>query len=109
LPVQVLDHRDEHSKSSGHLYFVRFLGKDSDFRNNFFNKMKENGVACNVHFKPLPMMTAYKNHGFDIKDFPNAYDMHKNQLTLPMNSVMSMDDAEYVMKCFKEVYTSLTK
>ena len=70
--------------------------------------MEENGVMCNVHFKPLPMLTAYKVKGFDITDYPNAYNMHKNQLTLPMNSKMSFDDAQYVIDTFKKVYAELT-
>ena len=69
--------------------------------------MAENGVMCNVHFKPLPLLTAYKNRGFDISDFPNAYDMHHNQLTLPMNSVMSDSEVEYVVDTFKKIYDFL--
>lgn len=107
LPVAVLDHAGPEHRSSGHLYFVRFLEKDAEFRNKFFNKMAENGIMCNVHFKPLPMLTAYKNHGFDIKDFPNAYEMHKNQITLPMNTTLSDEDAQYVMDTFIKVYNQL--
>ena len=105
--IQVLNHADENHRSNGHLYFVRFNGKDSEFRNAFYNKMAENGVMCNVHFKPLPMLTAYCSRGFDIADFPEAYNMHKNQLTLPMNSVMTDAEAEYVVKTFKKVYDEL--
>ena len=108
MNLQVLNHHDENSRSSGHLYFVRFLGKGAEFRNKFYHKMAENGVMCNVHFKPLPMLTAYKVKGFDITDYPNAYNMHKNQLTLPMNSKMSFDDAQYVIDTFKKVYEELT-
>ena len=104
LDIQVLNHADENHRSSGHLYFVRFNGKNSDFRNEFYNKMAENGVMCNVHFKPLPMLSAYKNKGFDIADFPEAYHMHENQLTLPMNSVLTDAEAEYVVQTFKKVY-----
>lgn len=107
LDVQVLNHKDENHRSSGHLYFVRFLGKDADFRNRFYDRMKEKGVNCNVHFKPLPMMTAYKNLGFDIKDFPEAYAMHENQLTLPLNSVLTDEEAQYVMDRFVETYHEL--
>ena len=96
LDIQVLNHADENHRSNGHLYFVRFNGKDSDFRNSFYNKMAENGVMCNVHFKPLPLLSAYKNKGFDIADYPYAYQQHQNQLTLPMNSVISDSEAEYV-------------
>lgn len=107
MDIQVLNHHDENSRSSGHLYFVRFLGKTAEYRNSFYSKMAENGVVCNVHFKPLPMLTAYKTRGFDIIDYPNAYNMHKNQLTLPMNSKMSFDDAQYVIDTFKKVYKEL--
>ncbi|WP_405341180.1 DegT/DnrJ/EryC1/StrS family aminotransferase [Ruminococcus sp.] len=109
LNIQVLDHRGADHRSSGHLYFVRFLGKDAAFRNRFYDEMKQRGVNCNVHFKPLPMMTAYKQKGFDIVDYPYAYNMHKNQLTLPMNSVMTDEEAQYVIDTFIEVYNKLTK
>lgn len=66
--------------------------------------MAENDVMCNVHFKPLPLLTAYKNKGFDISDFSCAYEMHKNQLTLPMNSVMTDAEVEYVAETFKRIY-----
>ncbi|MDR0914092.1 MAG: DegT/DnrJ/EryC1/StrS aminotransferase family protein [Oscillospiraceae bacterium] len=101
LPIQVLNHKSDNHRSSGHLYFVRFLGQDSDFRNTFFNRMAQNGISCNVHFKPLPMFTAYKKYGFNIADFPNAYNMHKNQLTLPLNTTLTDADAEYVADTFK--------
>lgn len=107
LDLQLLEHTSENHRSSGHLYFVRFLGKDAEFRNEFYNRMAENGVMCNVHFKPLPMLSAYKNKGFDIKDFPYAYNMHKNQLTLPMNSTLTDDDAQYVIDTFLKVYDSM--
>ncbi|MBR1534855.1 MAG: DegT/DnrJ/EryC1/StrS aminotransferase family protein [Ruminococcus sp.] len=107
LNIQVLDHKGEDHRSSGHLYFVRFLGKDAEFRNKFYDRMKEQGVNCNVHFKPLPMMTAYKQKGFDIVDFPYAYNMHKNQLTLPMNSVMTDEEAQYVIDTFIKTYKEL--
>ena len=107
--IQVLDRRGSDHRSSGHLYFVRFLGKDANFRNRFYDEMKTHGVTCNVHFKPLPMMTAYKQKGFDIADFPYAYTMHKNQLTLPLNSVLTDEEAQYVIDTFKEVYALMTK
>ncbi len=107
LPIEVLNHCDEDHRSSGHLYFVRFVGKDSDYRNAFYDKMKAKGVACNVHFKPLPMFTGYKLKGFDIKDFPNSYDQHKNQLTLPMNTVLTDEEADYVIKSFIETFKEL--
>ncbi len=109
LKLQVLDHRGADHRSSGHLYFVRFIGKDAAFRNRFYDEMKQRGVTCNVHFKPLPMMNAYKQKGFDIVDYPYAYNMHKNQLTLPMNSVMTDEEAQYVIDTFIEVYNKLMK
>lgn len=107
LPIQVLDHCGDDHLSSGHLYFVRFIGKDSNYRNAFFEEMKKKGVACNVHFKPLPMLTAYKSRGFDIADYPNAYDQHKNQLTLPMNSVITDEEAQYVIDSFIDTFNKL--
>ena len=107
LDIQVLDHKGPDHRSSGHLYFVRFLGKDADFRNRFYDRMREQGVSCNVHFKPLPMMTAYRQKGFDISDYPYAYNMHKNQLTLPMNSVITDEEAQYVIDTFIKTYKEL--
>ena len=109
LDIQVLNHSDEEHRSSGHLYFVRFNGKDADYRNEFYKKMAENGVMCNVHFKPLPMLSAYSKKGFRFTDYPNAYNMHKNQLTLPMNSVMTDDEAQYVIDTFIKTYKELTE
>lgn len=107
LNIQVLNHHDKTHRSSGHLYFVRFLGKDAAFRNHFYDVMKQKGVTCNVHFKPLPMMTAYKQKGFDISDFPYTYNMHKNQLTLPLNTVLTDEEAQYVIDAFIETYNEL--
>ena len=84
--VQVLNHYGESHASSGHLYLVRLLGKSVDERNAVIIKMAERGIACNVHYKPLPMMTAYKNLGFDIADYPNAYAQYENEVTLPLNT-----------------------
>ena len=107
LPVQVLNHCDENHRSSGHLYFVRFIGKDADYRNKFYNMMADHGVMCNVHFKPLPLLSAYSKRGFKITDYPNAYNMHKNQLTLPMNSTLTDDEAWYVIETFKQCMKTL--
>lgn len=101
--VQVLDHYGDDYSSSGHLYMVRLLGKDRDFRNRVIMEMAERGVACNVHYKPLPMMTAYKNLGFDIKDFPNAYNQYCNEVTLPLHTCLSDDEVEYVISNFVEI------
>ena len=100
--IQVLPHLNENSKSSCHLYITRLLGKDEKFRNKFIEKMAEAGIATNVHYKPLAMLTAYKNMGFDIKDFPNAYNMYKNEVTLPLHTLLSDDEVEYVAKTYKE-------
>ncbi len=103
LPVAVLDHYGADHSSSGHLYLVRLLGKTLEERNEIIVKMAERGVACNVHYKPLPMMTAYKDLGFDIKDFPNAYHLFENEITLPLHTRLNDDDVAYVMECFREV------
>jgi len=101
--VQVLDHYGDDHSSSGHLYMVRLLGKDCDFRDEVIVKMAERGVACNVHYKPLPMMTAYKNLGFDIKDYPNAYNQYRNEVTLPLHTCLSDEEVEYVISNFVEI------
>ena len=101
--VQVLNHYGEGHQSSGHLYLVRLLGKDSAYRNEVIRKMAERGIACNVHYKPLPMMTAYKNLGFDIKDYPNAYHQFENEITLPLHTRLSDEDVEYIIQNFIEI------
>lgn len=105
--VQVLNHYGEDHSSSGHLYLVRLLGKDCECRNNVIEKMAERGIACNVHYKPLPMMTAYKALGFDINDYPNAYNQYRNEVTLPLHTCLSDEDVEYVITNFKEIITTL--
>ncbi len=101
--VQVLEHYGENHSSSGHLYLVRLLGKDMGFRNEVICRMAERDIACNVHYKPLPMMTAYKNLGFDIKDYPNAYDMFVNEVTLPLHTCLSDEQVEYLLSNFVEI------
>ena len=101
--VQVLDHYGDDYSSSGHLYLVRLLGKDCDSRNKVIVEMAERGIACNVHYKPLPMMTAYKNLGFDIKDYPNAYKQYCNEVTLPLHTCLSDEEVEYVISNFGEI------
>ena len=103
LPVQVLQHYGEDFASSGHLYLVRLGGKDEAYRNEFIRKMAELEVATNVHYKPLPMHTAYKKLGFDIKDYPNAYQMYHNEITLPLHTCLSDEEVEYVLDCFAKV------
>lgn len=107
--VQILDHDGTDHSSSGHLYLVRLLGKDVDYRNDVIVKMAERGIACNVHYKPLPMMTAYKAMGFDIKDFPNAYNQYRNEITLPLHTHLSDDDVQYVMKNFTQIISDLKR
>lgn len=107
LNVAVLDHYDENRISSGHLYVIRLLGKTREQTNEVMKKMAERGIATNVHYKPLPMMTAYKKMGFDIKDFPNAFHMFENEITLPLNTKMTMEDVDYVIENFVEIVKSL--
>lgn len=105
LPIQVLNHfplEDNTTMSSGHLYITRLIGKTLQERNEFIAKMAEKGIACNVHYKPLPMMTAYKTLGFDIVNYPNAYEMFKNEVTLPLNTKMTDEMIEYVINNFYE-------
>ena len=100
--VEFLEHYTDNSKSSGHLYLVRILGKDEEYRNNLIKKLADVGIPTNVHYKPLPLMTAYKNMGFDIKDFPNSYDIYKNEITLPLHTLLTNEQVEYIIKKFKD-------
>lgn len=100
--VEVLKHYTDDNTSSGHLYLVRLTGKDESFRNEVIAKMAEEGIATNVHYKPLPLLTAYKNLGFNIEDYPNAFDMYKNEITLPLNTLISLEEVEYVVENLKE-------
>lgn len=100
--VQVLNHYTDEHTSSGHLYLVRLLGKDSEYRNNVITEMAKRDIACNVHYKPLPMMIAYKALGFDIKDYPNAYAQFCNEITLPLHTKLTDEMAGYVIENFKE-------
>ena len=103
LPVSVLRHYGEDFSSSGHLYLVRLNGKDEQFRNELIIKMAQMDVATNVHFKPLPMHTAYKKLGFSIEDYPNAYAMYRNEVTLPLHTCLSDEQVEYLLECFAKV------
>lgn len=100
--VTVLKHYGENHTSSGHLYLVRLNGKTREECNEIITKMAERGVATNVHYKPLPMLSAYKNQGFSIEDYPNAYDLFANEITLPLHTKLTDEEVEYVMECFKE-------
>jgi len=103
LGVMHLIHYTENSSSSGHLYLTRIPGASDATRREIITKLAERGVNTNVHYKPLPMMTAYKKMGWDIKDFPNAYDYYRNLITLPLHTKLSDEDVEYVIRNFKEV------
>lgn len=103
LGIGHLVHHTEMIDSSGHLYLIRVPGIDVEKRNAFIEKMAERGVATNVHYKPLPMMTAYKTLGWDIKDFPNTYGYYRNLITLPLHTKLSDEDVDYVCRCMKEV------
>lgn len=96
--VKVLDHTD----SSGHLYLTRVSGISVEQRNKIIEKMAEKGIACNVHYKPLPLLTAYKNLGFKIEDFPNAYEYYKNEITLPLHTMLTNEDISYIIKSYLE-------
>lgn len=104
--VEVLNHFDSIG-SSCHLYLVRFPEKGEEFRNEFMDRMLAKGVATNVHYKPLPLHTAYKNLGFDISDYPNAYNMYKNEITLPLFTLLTEEQIDYVIEKFKETYNEM--
>lgn len=103
LGVDVLEHYNEVHTSSGHLYLTRVPNISYDQRGEIITKMAERGIACNVHYKPLPMHTAYKNLGFDIKDFPNAYKQFENEITLPLHTCLTDEQVEYVIENYVEV------
>ena len=103
MNVAVLNHKDEDHCSSHHLYLVRLLGKSREETNHVIEKMAERGIATNVHYKPLPMMTAYKALGFDIANYPNAYHLFENEVTLPLHTCLSDEDVEYVISNFVDI------
>ena len=107
LPVEVLPHFTDVAQGSGHLYLVRLLDFDEKKRNLFIEKMAEKGVATNVHYKPLPMHTAYKNLGFDVTAYPNAYAQYANEVTLPLHTSLTDEDVDYVVSVFREVYQEM--
>lgn len=104
-----LSHYDESMVSSGHLYLMRVLGATEEQRNEWIQKLAERGVATNVHYKPLPMLTAYKNLGYDIKDFPKSYQMFCNEITLPLHTKLQDEDVAYVLECLEETYPDILK
>ena len=107
LPVAVLNHRDEDHCGSHHLYMVRLLGRTREETNHVVELMAERGIATNVHYKPLPMMTAYKALGFDIANYPNAYHLFENEITLPLHTCLTDEDVEYVINNFVDIIKSL--
>lgn len=109
LGVMHLNHYGENHNGSGHLYLTRVPGIGDEQRRKIIIKMAEQGIATNVHYKPLPMMTAYKAYGWDIKDFPNAYAYYENLITLPLHTLLSDDDVEYVVENFKNIVKEYLK
>ncbi|MGM9782264.1 MAG: DegT/DnrJ/EryC1/StrS family aminotransferase [Paludibacteraceae bacterium] len=106
LGIEVLDHYSEQHQSSGHLYITRIPGADTDRRQEIIVKMAEQGIATNVHYKPLPMMTAYKNLGFDIADYPNAYARFANEITLPLHTCLKDEEVQYVIDNFVAIVSA---
>lgn len=109
LGIQVVKHYTESYTSTGHLYLIRIPGISDEIRREIIERLGEQGIACNVHYKPLPMMTAYKNMGFDIQDYPNAYDYYHNLITLPNHTLMREEDKEYVIYWVKKIVTDYLK
>lgn len=107
LPVAVLNHRDADHCGSHHLYLVRLIGRAREEANRVIEQMAERGIATNVHYKPLPMMTAYKALGFDIKDYPNAYHLFENEITLPLHTKLTDEEVEYVITNFVDIIKNL--
>ena len=101
--IQVLNHYSDDHASSGHLYLTRLVGKDVEQRNAVITRMAERGIATNVHYKPLPMMTAYRNLGFNIADYPNAYKLYSNEITLPLHTLLTDEQAHFVAENLVEV------
>lgn len=105
--VKYLDHYGDDYSSSGHLYITRLQGRSDQERRNVIVRMAERCIACNVHYKPLPMMTAYKALGFDIKDYPNAYHLFENEVTLPLHTRLTDEDVEYVITNYVDIIKNL--
>ena len=105
--IKVLNHYGESYHSNGHLYLTRVEGIDEKTRNKIIEEMAKRGIATNVHYKPLPMMTAYKKLGFDIKDFPNSFDQYKNGITLPLHTQLTKEEVDYVIRNYLEIVDEL--
>ncbi len=109
IGVEVLEHYTDEYVSSGHLYITRVPGVTDQQRREIIIKMAEAGVACNVHYKPLPMHTAYKNLGFDIKDYPNAYTHYENEITLPLHTKLTDEEVQYVIETYMNIVKEYIK
>lgn len=109
LGIERLDHFSADSFSTGHLYLCRVPGANEAERNEIITKIAKQGIAVNVHYKPLPMFTAYKNLGFSIKDYPNAFDMYANEITLPLHTLLTNEDVQYVCKKFEQAVNETIK
>ena len=107
IGIEVLPHYTDEYQSSGHLYITRVLGISLEERQEIIVKMAEQGISCNVHYKPLPMMTAYKEQGFNIKCYPNAYDHFANEITLPLHTKLSDDDVDYIIDHYSKIVSSI--
>ncbi|CAI8872278.1 DegT/DnrJ/EryC1/StrS family aminotransferase [Priestia megaterium] len=108
LGIKSLQHYGENFSSAGHLYLARIPGIGEVERNEIIYLMAEAGITCNVHYKPLPMFTAYKDLGFCIDDYPNAFNMYENEISLPLHTLLNPDELEYIIKHFKETVSSVT-
>jgi dTDP-4-amino-4,6-dideoxygalactose transaminase len=109
LGIKTLNHYGEDFNSSGHLYLTRIPNINEEVRNEIIKLMSERGIATNVHYKPLPMFTAYKNLGFDIKNYPNAYDMYKNEITLPLHTLLKDEDLAYITDTYTDIIKNISK
>ncbi|NLZ53425.1 MAG: capsular biosynthesis protein, partial [Thermoanaerobacteraceae bacterium] len=105
--IDILEHFGNEYSSNGHLYMVRLNGKNEAARNHVIIQMAKKGIATNVHFKPLPLLTAYKKMGFNIEDYPNAYEMYKNEISLPMHTQLTDEQIRYVVNCLEKILEEL--
>jgi dTDP-4-amino-4,6-dideoxygalactose transaminase len=105
--ISILKHFDSEYSSSAHLYLIRFLGKDQNYRNSFIELMSQRGIATNVHYKPLPLHSAYQKMGFNIEDFPNALGMYENEVSLPLHTLLTNEEIKYVIDSVKECLDQL--
>ena len=107
--INILKHYEQERESSGHLYLTRVSGISAEERNLIIKKMAEKGISTNVHYKPLPLLTAYKNLGFNIINYPNAYNQFVNEISLPLHLQITDEDAKYVAKTYLDVIDEVTK